>query len=461
MSAADIAVVAADVVAAAGLGWWFFGPKPTVAAAAVGGVQEVRVTVRGGYSPSRIQVRAGVPVRMTFSRQESGDCTSRVVFPDLGVSADLPAFAETTVTLPAVAAGEYGFACGMNMIHGVLTAAGGALAGADTTRPDALDAAAEQAADAVAAARVRDGSMQEASVVVDGGYHPARVLAAAGVPLRIVFDRREDAACSGRVVFPGTGVEASLAAHASTAVDLPPLSPGAHEFTCGMGMLHGTVEVTGTPAAGHHPRPGVVPALVVVPPVVVDGVVRPAPPDETELPGTGDGEAAERRAEIADLARRVTVGAVLTAPVLFGVMASDFFHPAWLPAILTNPWFALALITPVMLYTGRPIHRTGWLGLAHRSPDMNSLVTIGATAAFLYSLVVTIAPSLSPVKVRGVYYEEVGFILTLILLGRLLETRAKAGTGEAIRSLLGLRAKTARVIRAGAETELPISQVLP
>ena len=143
----------------------------------------------------------------------------------------------------------------------------------------------------------------------------------------------------------------------------------------------------------------------------------------------------------------MTVGAVLTAPVLFGVMARDFFHPAWLPGILTNAWFALALITPVMLYTGWPIHRTGWLGLAHRSPDMNSLVTIGATAAFAYSLVVTIAPSLAPVKVTGVYYEEVGFILTLILLGRLLETRAKAGTGEAIRSLLGLRAKTATVVR--------------
>ena len=72
MNAADIAVVAADVVAAAGLGWWFFGPKPAAEAAVSGGVQEVRVTVRGGYSPSRIQVRAGVPVRIRFSRQESG-----------------------------------------------------------------------------------------------------------------------------------------------------------------------------------------------------------------------------------------------------------------------------------------------------------------------------------------------------------------------------------------------------
>ena len=142
-------------------------------------------------------------------------------------------------------------------------------------------------------------------------------------------------------------------------------------------------------------------------------------------------------------------------------MAEDFFHAAWLPAILTNPWFALAMITPVFLYTGWPIHRTGWLGLAHRSADMNSLITLGACAAFAYSLVITVAPSLAPIKVRGVYFEDVGFILTLILLGRLIETRAKAGTGEAIRALLGMRARTARVLRNGAETDLAIEEVIP
>lgn len=275
MGAADIAVVAADVVAAAGLGWWFFGPKRAVQAAVAGGVQEVRVTVRGGYSPSRIRVRAGLPVRVTFSRQESGDCTSRVVFPDLGVSADLPAFAETTVTLPPVAAGEYGFACGMNMGHGVLTASDGTggtpeSLGTATARPGARDSATAQAAVAVTARPAAGGAAQQAAVVVDGGYHPARVLAQAGAPLRIIFDRREDNPCSQRMVFPGAGVQADLAAYASTAVDLPPLSPGVHEFTCGMGMLHGTIEAAGN-GAGRRP-----PAPVVVPPIEDDGVARPA-----------------------------------------------------------------------------------------------------------------------------------------------------------------------------------------
>jgi Cu+-exporting ATPase len=175
----------------------------------------------------------------------------------------------------------------------------------------------------------------------------------------------------------------------------------------------------------------------------------------------GDAEAAARRAEIADLSRRVLVGAILTAPVLFAAMASDVFGATWVPDFLLNHWVQLALITPVMIYTGRPIHRTGWLSLSHRSADMNSLIAIGTGAAFGYSLFVTLFPGLLPSDLRDVYYEAVGVILTLILLGRLLEVRAKAGTGEAIRKLIGLQAKTARVVREGAEEEIPVEQVVP
>ena len=164
---------------------------------------------------------------------------------------------------------------------------------------------------------------------------------------------------------------------------------------------------------------------------------------------------AERRAEIADLTRRVVVGALLTAPVLFAVMAHELFGADWVPALLLNHWVQLALITPVMFYTGWPIHRIGWLALAHRTAEMNSLITLGTTAAYGYSLLVTIAPLCC--RPRFVmYFEAVGVILTLILFGRLLEAKAKAGTGEAIRALLGLQACTARVVRDGAETEIPI-----
>jgi Cu+-exporting ATPase len=466
MSLSDLAVIAAIVLTVAALAWWFFGPKPAAEAELADGVQKIRVRVRGGYTPSRIHARPGVPVRLLFDRQESGDCTSRVVFPDLGISADLPAFTETSVDLPAQRPGEYGFACGMNMIHGLLTVnrspgavppGGGATSG--LARPAQAGSGRYRAADTVRAAAADGGAAGPhlAVITVDGGYHPGRVQAQAGMALRLEFDRREAGACSERVLFPAVGVEASLPAHERTVVDLPPLTTGRYDFTCGMGMLHGVIEVAAQiPAGAGDGAPDAErQAPLIVPPVVRDGSARPeASPGE-------DTEATERHAEITDLSRRVVVGAVLTAPVLFAVMAGDFLHPAWLPPILVNNWFALALITPVMFYTGWPIHRTGWLALAHRSPDMNSLITLGSGAAFLYSLIVTVVPAVAPVKVRGTYYEEVGFILTLILLGRLVEVRAKAGTGEAIRSLLGMRARTALVVRDGTEAELPIEDVVP
>ena len=170
-------------------------------------------------------------------------------------------------------------------------------------------------------------------------------------------------------------------------------------------------------------------------------------------------EAAERQAEIRDLAQRVIVGAVLTLPALFAVMAHDLFKAGWVPGVL-NHWVQLALITPLMFYTGWPVHRTGWLALSHRPADMNNLITLGTLAAYGYSLVVTLAPGLLPAGVRGVYFETTGVILTLILLGRLIETRAKASTGQAIRELLGLQPRTARVIRDEAETEIGVEEVV-
>jgi Cu+-exporting ATPase len=123
-------------------------------------------------------------------------------------------------------------------------------------------------------------------------------------------------------------------------------------------------------------------------------------------------------------------------------MGRDVFGADWIPMWLMNHWVQFALIAPVMLWVGWPIHRTGWLALAHRAADMNSLITLGTVAAFGYSTVVTVAPGLVPADVRDVYFEAVGVIITLILLGRLLEARAKAGTGEAIRRLIGLQART-------------------
>ncbi len=287
----------------------------------------------------------------------------------------------------------------------------------------------------------RDEQVQKVTVVVRGGYSPQRIEAVVGVPLQIVFDRQESGDCSSKVVFHDLGISRLLPAYEKTTVELIPRAVGEFGFSCPMNMLHGTLIVTGEASL-------------------------PGASVEVERAGSGDAAAAEAQevaatlAEIRDVSRRVAVGAALTAPVLFAVMAHEVFGAGWMPALLLNHWWQLALIAPVMFYTGWPVHRIGWLTLRHRAADMNTLITLGTTAAFAYSLVVTLAPGLLPADVREVYYEAVGVILTLILLGRLLEARAKAGTGEAIRALLQLEARTAHVMRGDLEVEIPVEDVL-
>ena len=117
---AEILVAAAGLLLIAALTWFFFGPRGARKAERRGDVQEATITVKGGYSPDRVRVKEGVPLRIVFDRQEGGECTSRVLFPDFAVNAALPAFARTAVELLPDRAGEFGFACGMNMVHGTL-----------------------------------------------------------------------------------------------------------------------------------------------------------------------------------------------------------------------------------------------------------------------------------------------------------------------------------------------------
>ncbi|HWT47709.1 MAG TPA: cupredoxin domain-containing protein, partial [Mycobacterium sp.] len=139
MSSVDIAVLIGAALAIAGLAWYFFAPRRAQAAAVSDGVQRIQVTIRGGYSPNVVQVRQGIPVEIEFDRQESGDCSSRVVFPDLHLSAALPAHQHTTVRFTPQQAGSFGFACGMNMIHGtlVVTPNGQATRSSGPEQPDA------------------------------------------------------------------------------------------------------------------------------------------------------------------------------------------------------------------------------------------------------------------------------------------------------------------------------------
>jgi plastocyanin domain-containing protein len=121
MTPAQIAVTAAGAAAIAWVLWYFLLSRgPAVTAAVAGGVQEVRVLVKGGYTPDTIVVQAGKPVRLQFYRDETADCSERVVFERFKIDQMLPAFQTTTVEFTPTEAGEYPFRCGMNMLKGLL-----------------------------------------------------------------------------------------------------------------------------------------------------------------------------------------------------------------------------------------------------------------------------------------------------------------------------------------------------
>ncbi len=180
-----------------------------------------------------------------------------------------------------------------------------------------------------------------------------------------------------------------------------------------------------------------------------------------------DSEQQAHKAELAGLSGRFAVAAGLSLPLL--VMAMAHGRIPWLNFAGAN-WVQLALATPVVFYSGARFYKGAWAALCHKSADMNTLIALGTGAAYLYSVAATIFPRYfagAVVAHEGmsgnappVYFEAAGVIITLILLGRLLEARAKGQTGAAIRRLVGLQAKTARVVRNGRETDIPVEEVV-
>ncbi len=173
-----------------------------------------------------------------------------------------------------------------------------------------------------------------------------------------------------------------------------------------------------------------------------------------------DAEQAAREAEIRDQTRKFWVGVAFSLPLFLLSMARDLgLLGTWAHAPWVN-WLMLALATPVQFYVGWDYYVGGWKALRNGSANMDVLVAMGSSAAYFYSLPVTIALTLgSSALGEHVYYETAAVIITLIKLGKLLEARAKGQTSAAIKRLMGLRAKTARVVRDGVEVDIPIEQV--
>jgi Cu+-exporting ATPase len=168
-----------------------------------------------------------------------------------------------------------------------------------------------------------------------------------------------------------------------------------------------------------------------------------------------DVEAQARQAEIADQTHKFWVGVVFALPLFLVSMARDFGTLGdWAHAPWVN-WIFLILATPVQFYTGWDYYVGAYHALRNRTANMDVLVVMGSSVAYLFSLMVLLFPAGG----QHVYFETSAVIITLIKLGKLLEARAKGQTGEAIRKLMGLRPKTARIVRDGAEVNVPVEDV--
>jgi P-type Cu+ transporter len=175
----------------------------------------------------------------------------------------------------------------------------------------------------------------------------------------------------------------------------------------------------------------------------------------------------EENPELRDMTRRFWISLVLTAPLLIiamadmlpGMSVEHAFRAGWLP------WIELLLATPVVLWGGWPFFQRGWASIVNRSTNMFTLIAMGTGVAYLFSVVSTVFPGVFPTSFGGmngappVYFEAAAAIVTLVLLGQVLELRARSRTGAAIRALLDLSPKTARVLRDGTEQDIPLDQV--
>ena len=169
-----------------------------------------------------------------------------------------------------------------------------------------------------------------------------------------------------------------------------------------------------------------------------------------------DRERAERAREQRRLRVRVLVGALLSAPLLIGGMPEIFGSaPAW----LRDPWLQVALATPVQFWVGASFHAGFLRDLRYRSASMSTLVSLGTSAAYVFSVVVLLWPHVFHAAGAMTYFETAAVVITLVVLGRWLEARARGRTSEAIRRLMGLTPRTARVLRS-SEVDVPTAEVV-
>lgn len=176
----------------------------------------------------------------------------------------------------------------------------------------------------------------------------------------------------------------------------------------------------------------------------------------------GQNKMDHKEQEIKKQQRKFIISLILTAPLLWTMVAHfEFLSFIYLPNVLMNPWIQLALATPVQFIVGAQFYKGAFNALRNKSANMDVLVALGTSAAYFYSLYLTLEwMAAGSTGMPELYFEASAVIITLIVLGKLFEVRAKGKTSQAIQKLLGLQAKTARVLRNNTEQEIPIEDVV-
>ncbi|BAZ03169.1 cation-transporting ATPase (plasmid) [Tolypothrix tenuis PCC 7101] len=184
--------------------------------------------------------------------------------------------------------------------------------------------------------------------------------------------------------------------------------------------------------------------------------------EQNLMAGEDDEEKRYRLKESRDLQQKVTVGGIISIVLVIGSLPMmTGLNLPFIPTWLHNPWVQLVLTTPVQFWCAVQFYVNTWKAFKRHAATMDTLIALGTSAAYFYSLFATLFPGffIAQGLMPDVYYETCAVVITLILLGRLFENRAKGQTSEAIRKLIGLQAKTARLIRNGREIDVPIEQV--
>lgn len=175
-------------------------------------------------------------------------------------------------------------------------------------------------------------------------------------------------------------------------------------------------------------------------------------------------EVDHREKEVRNQKRKLLLSAILSFPLLWS-MVSHFSFTSWvyMPEVLMNPWLQFLLATPVQFYVGKQFYIGAYKALRNGSANMDVLISLGTSAAYFYSLYLTMEWFLVDSTIHHIpsmYYETSAVLITLVIMGKLFESLAKGRTSEAIKSLMGLKAKTALVIRDGQEMSIPVDEVI-